>query len=192
MANATGKWQLPVNREGVAPHHPAFKLDQVHPGQNWLLNALSQRSSRPGIAAPMLRWTGQAHATRQLSCVPVTPFCHWDASAANSGANYLLAMVPLRVHHLTHDGEETSPYSYLITTWIAHISMFRPCRSARLHFLAVDSPASLNSSISTKDLIAHRIWGDGEKKGREYFFCIDNIWYHCYFITIKVFFLLFF
>lgn len=74
---------------------------------------------------------GQAQGKRQLCCVPVTPFCQWDASAANGGANYLLAMVPLRVHHLTHDGEETSPYLYLITTQIAHISMFRPCLSAR-------------------------------------------------------------
>lgn len=65
---------------------------------------------------------GDARAAGQLSCVPVTPFCHWDASAANAGANYLLAMAPLRAHHVTHDGEETSPYSYLITTRIAHTS----------------------------------------------------------------------
>lgn len=43
---------------------------------------------------------GGAHAMGQLSCVPVTPFCHWDASAANSGADYLLAMAPLRAHHV--------------------------------------------------------------------------------------------
>lgn len=152
-------------------HHP-LKFDQVHPGQNWLLKAVSPCSSRLGIAAAMPRWMGQAHATRQLSCVPVTPFCHWDVSAANGGANYLLAMVPLRVHHVTHDGEQTSPYSYLITTRIAHISMFRPCLSTRLQFWAVALPASLNSSCTVKDLIAHRIWGDGEKKGRKRIFLL--------------------
>lgn len=66
---------------------------------------------------------GEAHAAGQLSCVPVTPFCHWDASAANARANYLLAMAPLRIHHVTHDGKETSPYPYFITTWIAHTSL---------------------------------------------------------------------
>lgn len=160
----------------------------MHSGQNSLLNALSLCSSGLGMAAPAPRWTGQAHAMRQLSCVPVTPFCHWDVSAANSGANYLLAMAPLRAKALTYDGEETSPYSYLIMTWIAHMSMFRPCLPAKLQFWAVDSPASLISSVTAKDLTTHRIWGDGEKKEKEPSLCfhIDNIWYHYYFITMKV------
>lgn len=140
----------------------------MHPGQNSLLNALSPCSSRLGTAAPAPRWTGQAHAMGQLSCAPVTPFCHWDASAANSGANYLLAMAPLRAKALTYDGEEASLYSYLIMTWIAH--MLRPCLSAKLQFWAVDSPASLNSSVTTKDLTTHRICGDGEKKERKQVF----------------------
>lgn len=147
----------------------------MHSGQNSLLNALSLCSSGLGMAAPAPRWTGQAHAMRQLSCVPVTPFCHWDVSAANSGANYLLAMAPSRAKALTYDGEETSPYSYLIMTWIAHMSMFRPCLPAKLQFWAVDSPASLISSVTAKDLTTHRIWGDGEKKERNQVFVSISI-----------------
>jgi len=50
--------------------------------------------------------------------------------------------------------------------------MFRPGLSARLQFWAADSPASLNSSVATKDLIAHRIRGDAGKKERKAIFVL--------------------
>lgn len=126
LANATGKWQLPIKREEVTPPSQAW------PSAPWpklAIKGFVPSSSRLGIAAPTPRRTGQAHVTWQLSCVPVTPFCHRDASAANGGANYLLATAPWRVHHAIHDGEETSPYSYLIMKQIAHVSTFRPCKA---------------------------------------------------------------
>lgn len=133
------------------------------------------------------RLCSTCHAERgQLSCVPVTPFCHWDVSAANSGANYSLAMAPLRAKPLTHDGEEASPYSYLIITWIAHTSMFRPCLSVWLQLWAAVlhrwTPVTLPNPQSSQ---LHRgLEGMVERKqARQSIFCTDSIWYHGYFNT---------
>lgn len=110
LSNPTRKGKWPLTEEGS---HSTSLSSLIKTGCSRLCPRVPQAGQQR---------QGDAHAAGQLSCAPVTPFCHWDASAANAGAHYLLAMAPLRVHHVTHDGEETSPYSYLIMTQIAHTS----------------------------------------------------------------------
>lgn len=170
LANDRGKWWLQLT-EDVPPLRP----DKAPTCSSlaWLPEGFSLCSPARKAARPR----GQAHVKGRLSCVPVTPFCHWDVNAANGGANYLLAMAPLRAKPLTHDGEEASPYSYLIITWIAHTSMFKPRLSARLQSRAAALHHWTPLSPQKPSHLHQGLGGDVGKKERKrvfFFCCIDN------------------